>query len=269
MAGGVLLILGYLLDKKSGMSGFLDIIIGALMLIAGLALFIRPQSFEKYIHIIFAVILGVHGLNMLIEAFRGIKYKDKKILTTILMALICMGLAALVYFDPFNSNNTLMFVVGIALILDGLLLFVVSIRRGNVIHKYNLRQSEAAAAEAAAAAATAAMQEKMLAEEAKKAEEGLTFGKPKVEEPVPEPSLEFKEAELKEPEVKVEAEAVKKEASYTVDEIEEAVKAEEATAAELGNVAEAGNVAELKDGVFNASKKEEKKSLIKRFFDQE
>lgn len=258
MAGGVLLVLGYLLDKKSGMSGFLDIIIGALMLVAGLALFIRPKTFELYINIIFAVILGVHGLNMLIEAFRGIKYKDRKLLTTILMALICMGLAALVYFNPFNTANTLMFVVGIALILDGLLLFVVAIRRGLVVRKFHIMQKEAAEAEKAAEAAAAALEEKKAAEEAKLAIENPTFGKPAEEAAIPEPKLEFKEPELKQ------------EPIANVEEIEKDIKEGEVPAvavAEQGQVAEVGSPAKTEEASFDAPQEGEKKSIIKRFFD--
>ncbi|MBQ1390164.1 MAG: DUF308 domain-containing protein [Firmicutes bacterium] len=155
-AGGLLSILGYMLEKKGGVSTFFDIIVGVVMLAIGLVLFIRPTTFELFINYIFAIILGVHGLNNIIEAFRSIHYKDKKWLTTLLMGLICIGFAVLIYFNPFDTANTLIFIIGIALIVDGILLVLIALRSGMVVHRFHKLE---AAAEAAATAAGNALGE--------------------------------------------------------------------------------------------------------------
>ena len=308
LAGGVLLILGYLLDKRSRVAGLLDIIMGTVMLIAGLAFIISTKTFVAHINIIFAVILGFHGLNMLIEAFRGIKYKDRKLLTTILMALICIGLAVVVYknfFDLITTANTLMKIVGAFLILDGLFLFVVAIRRGLVIHRFNVMEREAAEELAAAEAEAAAMEERIAARAAELAAQNPTFGRPDSSKPGDPQLNAHAGSQASTPTGSNASQAGGKTGdeeqnfAATFEEIEEAIKAEEAKIAELGKSAAHGTIAEEpkapeppeavqsevahpepaqsesaqtepagKDGkeTFDAPK-EEKKSFIKRFFD--
>lgn len=136
-ASAVVSILGYLVDRKHAITAYSSLLVGAIMLIMGAILFFTPATFVEYIGYIFAVIVGVQGINLIAEGFSHKKYKGSSWGQTILMGLICVALAVIVFLNPFNTFKALMILTGVALILAGLLNIVVAARIGAAVHSFN------------------------------------------------------------------------------------------------------------------------------------
>lgn len=136
-AFAVISILGYLFDRARGLTSFTSLLVGVLMLIMGAVLYLKPEVFEEFLGYIFAALVLIQGLNLMVEGISSKKYKTSHWGQTILMGLICIGLAVIIYFNPFGTFKALMIITGSALILAGLMNLFVSGRIGMAAHNFN------------------------------------------------------------------------------------------------------------------------------------
>ena len=137
-AFAVISILGYLFDRARGLTSFTSLLVGVLMLIMGAFLYLKPEVFEEFLGYIFAALVSIQGLNLMVEGISSKKYKTSHWGQTILMGLICIGLAVIIYFNPFGTFKALMIITGSALILAGLMNLFVSGRIGMAAHNFNV-----------------------------------------------------------------------------------------------------------------------------------
>ncbi len=149
---GILSFLGYLLDKKKGISSYGDILVGAIVLAIGIALLISPGILAEFINIIFAIVLCMHGFVDIVEGFRSRKLEDPKWTQAILIGFVCVIIAAILFFVPFKQIYILMMIIGISLIVDGLTSIFIAGRIGIVTARFNKAAREAAEAAAKAKA---------------------------------------------------------------------------------------------------------------------
>ena len=133
----IISILGYLIDRAKGLTSFTSLLVGAVMLIMGAVLYFKPNTFVEFLGYIFAVIVLVQGLNLIVEGLGSKKYKNSHWGQTLLMGLISVGLAVLVFINPFGSFKALMIMTGVALILAGIMNVFVSWRIGFAAHAFN------------------------------------------------------------------------------------------------------------------------------------
>ena len=136
-ASAIISILGYLVDSKRGLTSFTSLLVGAIMLIMGAILYLKPTTFETFLGYIFAVIVLVQGINLIVEGIASHKYQKSHWGQTLLMGLICIALAVLVFVNPFGSFRALMIMTGVALILSGLMNIFVAGRIGLAAHHFN------------------------------------------------------------------------------------------------------------------------------------
>ncbi len=141
IAAGISAVLGYLFDKNKGLSSYGDIIIGVMILAIGLVLAFSPGTFIGFVGWIFSIILAIHGISDIIEGVSSKKYDDLKWTHTLLMGLICIGFAAVIFWNPFSTVSSLMILVAVALIIDGLMSILIAGRVGVVRSRYVKRKS--------------------------------------------------------------------------------------------------------------------------------
>lgn len=141
IAAGISAVLGYLFDKNKGLSSYGDIIIGVIILAIGLVLAFSPGTFIGFVGWIFSIILAIHGISDIIEGVSSKKYDDLKWTHTLLMGLICIGFAAVIFWNPFSTVPSLMILVAVALIIDGLMSILIAGRVGVARSRYVKRQS--------------------------------------------------------------------------------------------------------------------------------
>ncbi|MBQ1396618.1 MAG: DUF308 domain-containing protein [Eubacterium sp.] len=149
VAAGGLSLLAFLADKKKGVHSYTDLLVGAVVTAIGLALGLSPATFVNFIGYIFGVILAIHGLNDLVTSAGTRKYDDKHWLKSSGFGILCLIMAAIVFFVPFSTISILMIFIGIFLMIDGISDVILALRVGVVAGRF-LKEEELAAQQQAA-----------------------------------------------------------------------------------------------------------------------
>ena len=145
VVAGAVALLGYALDRKRGLASYADIVVGVLILACGIMFVVTPETFVRFIGIIFGILLLVHGCSQIATGFRNRKIQDEKWVVALLLGLLCFILALLIIINPFSTVATLMLIIGLSLIIDGLSAIIVAGRTGYVLNRYQkLLEAQAA-----------------------------------------------------------------------------------------------------------------------------
>jgi uncharacterized membrane protein HdeD (DUF308 family) len=143
IVAGAVSILGFALDKQKGIKSYGDIVVGVLVLAMGIILVITPKTFISFIGIIFGILLLVHGIYQIVTGFRNKGYQDSKWTHAMIFGLICIVLALIIIINPFASISSLMTLIGISLIVDGVSCIALAIRTGYIISRFKKSVAEA------------------------------------------------------------------------------------------------------------------------------
>ena len=95
-------------------------ILGAIVLLIGFWIFLRPDAVVSLVPIVIGVILVVHGIKDISLAVEIKRNKYKKWWSVLIMAVISLALGVLCIVYAFGLVKMAMIGVGIALIYDGL-----------------------------------------------------------------------------------------------------------------------------------------------------
>lgn len=116
---GLIYILGWLSKRKEGVPSFFvlpGVILGAL----GIWLMSSPESVVMLIQYIFGAILVVHALIDFQAAITMIRLHREHWRLDLFFALITLGMGVLVLYNPFATFATLVILIGVSFIFDGL-----------------------------------------------------------------------------------------------------------------------------------------------------
>lgn len=111
--------LGWLARRREGVPAFFvlpAVVLGAL----GAWLMSSPASVIRLIQYIFGTILIFHGLVDVQGAVALIAQRRKRWWLDLLLSALTIALGALVLLNPFEAFSTLVVIIGLALIFDGL-----------------------------------------------------------------------------------------------------------------------------------------------------
>ena len=95
-------------------------ILGLVVLLIGIWIFVKPQSVLSLIPIVIGVILAVHGVQDLKEAFDTKRNGYTKWWSMLLMAIISLALGIICIVNAFGMVTLTMQIIGIALVYDGI-----------------------------------------------------------------------------------------------------------------------------------------------------
>lgn len=116
---GLIYFLGWLSRRGEGAPAFL-VLPGVILCALGLWLLTSPASVVVLIQYIFGAILLFHGAVDLQGALALMGRRLERWWVDLLLALLTMGLGALVLFNPFGAFAALIFLIGAALVYDGI-----------------------------------------------------------------------------------------------------------------------------------------------------
>lgn len=118
---GVSFVLSYLRVGKKFWYGKIELVFGSIFAILGGFIILYPLGLISIIPIVFGVLLIYHGIANVRQAFELHQYKDKGWWLPVLIAASTIGLGVLIMKNPFGTIETLMRIIGVCLIYDGLM----------------------------------------------------------------------------------------------------------------------------------------------------
>lgn len=141
---GVIYILGWLIRRKAGMPSFF-ILPGVILCALGVWLMTGPDSVIMLIQYIFGAVLVFHGLLDLKGVLVLMGHKWPNWWLDLLLALVTVGLGAMVLLNPFGTFAALVILIGAALIYDGVTDLILIFRLGRAYKAAERRAAELAA----------------------------------------------------------------------------------------------------------------------------
>jgi len=140
IAGAVLAVIGayyiiaFIATKAGRVFGtWMSMGAGVLCFLIGLWMIISPGTVIVYMQFVVAFVIIVHGLLDLQAAFSVRKYEGGKWGWILLMGLVTIALGVWILLEPMDATKTLMTLIGIFLIIDGLTDLAIILRISQVV----------------------------------------------------------------------------------------------------------------------------------------
>ncbi|MDE6737813.1 MAG: DUF308 domain-containing protein [Lachnospiraceae bacterium] len=124
--GAVLLISGgvrlavYFTNKDGSMYAQMSLIAGIVLAVVGVWILMKPDKVLAIIPIIVGIVIVLHGINDLQQAVSLCKDKYDKWWVALVLGLLTIGFGVLLICRPFEALDTVVMMIGLFLIYDGL-----------------------------------------------------------------------------------------------------------------------------------------------------
>ena len=150
MISGVVRIVSYVTARDGSMYFQVNLIFGIIFAVVGVWIVIKPAKVLAIIPIIVGIVIALHGLHNLQQAMDLCQSKYDKWWIALLLGILTIGFGILLICRPFAAIDTVVMLIGIFLIYDGLSnIWIVSrISRNAKILKQEAEAVEAEAREA-------------------------------------------------------------------------------------------------------------------------
>lgn len=120
IVSGVIRIVGYFTAKDGSMYSQINLIFGIVFAVVGVWIVIKPEKVLAIIPIIVGIVIVLHGLHNLQQAIELCKDKYDKWWIALLLGILTVGFGVLLICRPFAAIDTIVMLIGIFLIYDGL-----------------------------------------------------------------------------------------------------------------------------------------------------
>lgn len=117
---GVGLIITFFEDKEKVQSNMLTVVIGILIIVFGVYITIRPWAVVSIMNIIFAIVFLWHGVFDVAMATSLKDLDSRSWIPALIIGIITIAFGLITLFNPFFATSTLMRVVGIFFVCDGI-----------------------------------------------------------------------------------------------------------------------------------------------------
>lgn len=119
IGGGVRLAV-YFTNKDGSMYAQMNLIMGIVLVVVGIWILMKPDKVLAIIPIIVGIVIVLHGVNDLQQAVALCKDKYDKWWVALILGLLTVGFGALLICRPFAALDTVVMLIGLFLIYDGL-----------------------------------------------------------------------------------------------------------------------------------------------------
>lgn len=119
IGGGVRLAV-YFTNKDGSMYAQMSLITGIVLAVVGIWILIKPDKVLAIIPIIVGIVIVLHGINDLQQAVSLYKDKYDKWWVALILGLLTIGFGVLLICRPFEALDTVVMLIGLFLIYDGL-----------------------------------------------------------------------------------------------------------------------------------------------------
>ncbi len=119
IGGGVRLAV-YFTAKDGSVYSQMNLIMGIILAVVGVWILLQPDKVLAIIPIIVGIVIVLHGVNNLRQAVTLCQEKYDKWWVALILGLLTAGFGVLLICRPFAALDTVVMVIGICLIYDGL-----------------------------------------------------------------------------------------------------------------------------------------------------
>ncbi|MBD5476505.1 MAG: hypothetical protein HDR17_11095 [Lachnospiraceae bacterium] len=119
IGGGVRLAV-YFTNKDGSMYAQMSLITGIVLAVVGIWILIKPDKVLAIIPIIVGIVIVLHGINDLQQAVSLYKDKYDKWWVALILGVLTIGFGVLLICRPFEALDTVVMLIGLFLIYDGL-----------------------------------------------------------------------------------------------------------------------------------------------------
>lgn len=119
IGGGVRLAV-YFTNKDGSMYAQMSLITGIVLAVVGIWILMKPDKVLAIIPIIVGIVIVLHGINDLQQAVSLCKDKYDKWWVALILGLLTIGFGVLLICRPFEALDTVVMLIGLFLIYDGL-----------------------------------------------------------------------------------------------------------------------------------------------------
>ena len=123
--GGVVLIVSFLIDRE-GIRSILSVIGGAIAVVLGMYIFMKPETLAKFFAVILGVIILINGIIDIKEAITMAQRHYTKWYVSLIIGILISVLGLLAIFRPMGLANLIVAFLGVVLILNGIFDIVVT-----------------------------------------------------------------------------------------------------------------------------------------------
>ncbi len=120
MISGVVRIVSYVTARDGSMYFQVNLIFGIIFAVVGVWIVIKPAKVLAIIPIIVGIVIALHGLHNLQQAMDLCQSKYDKWWIALLLGILTIGFGVLLICRPFAAIDTVVMLIGIFLIYDGL-----------------------------------------------------------------------------------------------------------------------------------------------------
>ena len=120
MISGVVRIVSYVTARDGSMYFQVNLIFGIIFAVVGVWIVIKPAKVLAIIPIIVGIVIALHGLHNLQQAMDLCQSKYDKWWIALLLGILTIGFGILLICRPFAAIDTVVMLIGIFLIYDGL-----------------------------------------------------------------------------------------------------------------------------------------------------
>ena len=120
MISGVVRIVSYVKARDGSMYFQVNLIFGIIFAVVGVWIVIKPAKVLAIIPIIVGIVIALHGLHNLQQAMDLCQSKYDKWWIALLLGILTIGFGILLICRPFAAIDTVVMLIGIFLIYDGL-----------------------------------------------------------------------------------------------------------------------------------------------------
>lgn len=120
LVGGLVRLVQYFVVRDGSMYAQMNLIMGIVLAVVGVWIVLKPDKVLAIIPIIIGIVIVLHGLNNLQQAVTLCKEKYDKWWIALILGLLTVGFGVLLVCRPFAALDTVVMLIGIFLIYDGL-----------------------------------------------------------------------------------------------------------------------------------------------------
>ena len=120
LLGGVVRLVQYFVVRDGSMYAQMNLIMGIVLAVVGIWIVLKPEKVLAIIPIIIGIVIVLHGLNNLQQAITLCKDKYDKWWVALILGLLTVGFGVLLICRPFAALDTVVMLIGIFLIYDGI-----------------------------------------------------------------------------------------------------------------------------------------------------
>lgn len=120
LVAGVMRIMAYFAMRDGSMYAQVNLVFGIVLAVVGVWIVMKPDTVLAIIPIIVGIVIVIHGLHNLKQAMGLWRDKYDKWWIAFLMGVLTVGFGVLLICRPFAAIDTVVMLIGIFLIYDGL-----------------------------------------------------------------------------------------------------------------------------------------------------